>query len=488
MTEQIKILFLSSEVVPFAKTGGLADVAGTLPAVLKGMGADIRLVLPYYRIIREGGFKADLLFNRLEVPFGREKLSVNVFVTETEEGIPVYLIEREDLYDRPNLYGNSMGDYYDNIERFTFFDHAALKIAEGLGFRPDVIHCHDWQTGIVPALIKGPYKESPVLSGTPVLFTFHNLGHQGIFPADKLHVTGLSADKFFHMEGLEYWGNISLLKAGIVYSDTVTTVSPTYALEVQTGSYGMGMEGILYQKRSILHGILNGVDYRFWDPATDIHLSANYSSSNMTGKERCKDFLIQEMGILPSLRERPLLGIISRLEAQKGFDLLEEIIEDVIALNVGVVVLGTGEVNIQKAFEDAVNRYPGRISFHTGFNEPLAHRIMAGADIFLVPSRYEPCGLTQIYALRYGTVPVVRATGGLNDTIDQFDPRTGEGNGFKFIPYKSAAFFQALCEAEKIFRDKKAWEKLMENGMKADFSWGESARRYLEIYRSIMDG
>jgi starch synthase len=484
--KKLKILFLSPEAVPFAKTGGLADVAGSLPGALKRMGIDIRSVLPFYRTFREGDFEIRPLLDELEVPLGTALLKTKVLETRTDDDVPFYLIDREDLYHRPNLYGNPSGGYYDNIERFGFFAHAALRLIENMGFKPDVVHCHDWQTGLVPALLKGPYRNNPNLSGTSSVFTIHNIGFQGVFPKEKFVITGLPRDEFLSIDGLEFWGNISLLKAGIVYSDAITTVSPKYAQEIQTPEYGMGMEGILQARRALLHGILNGVDYGIWDPTHDDHIQAHYSRQKKAGKNRCKEALIKEMALDESLKSRPLLGVISRLDSQKGFDLLVKLLEDILALDVGLVVLGSGDETIQKAIEEAAERHPGRVGLFIGFNEPLAHRIMAGADIFLIPSRYEPCGLTQMYALRYGTVPVVRATGGLEDTIVQFDPKTNKGNGFKFGPFNSKAFLKAIKEAVDCFQVPKTWKRLMLNGMKEDFSWDRSAQKYVELYQKVM--
>jgi len=485
MSDNIKILFLSPEAVPFAKTGGLADVAGALPNALRDLGVEVEIMLPFYRVVREGEFQARPLLKDMAVPLGNSELAAQVLGTKTEDGLSVYLIEREDLYDRPNLYGTPLGDYYDNLERFAFFARAALETAAKLSLKPNVIHCHDWQTGLVPALLRGPYHDSTSLGAPATVFTIHNLGYPGLFPAEKLALAGLSADVFFHPDGLEYYGKISLLKAGIVYADAITTVSPAYAKEIQTAEYGMGMEGILRLRRAHLHGILNGVDYSLWDPSQDPHIPAHYSHRKLTGKNACKESLIQEMGLDSALNKRPMLGIVSRLDVQKGIDLLVQILDDIVSLDVGLVILGSGDEQIQQAIQQAARRHPGRISLRIGFDEPLAHRIMAGADIFLIPSRYEPCGLTQMYALKYGTVPVVRATGGLDDTILQFDPRKGKGNGFKFKPYKAAAFLQAIREAVALFTDLKAWRRLMANGMKADFSWEQSARKYLELYESL---
>jgi starch synthase len=487
MTDELSILFLSPEAVPFAKTGGLADVAGALPEALKQYGADVRLVLPIYRIVREGDFETRRLLDDLEIPLGKEKLTANVLEAKTAPDIPVYLVERDDMYDRPNLYGNARGDYYDNLERFAFYCHAALRLAQALSFKPDVIHCHDWQTGLVPALLKGPYLDNSTFSGTSCVFTIHNIGYQGIFPVEKLSITGLPKMDFFHPEGLEFWEKISLLKAGIVYSDAITTVSPKYAEEIQTPEYGMGMEGVLKHRSAFLYGILNGVDYRLWDPAADSHIAAKYSAQELQGKSHCKEALIEEMGLDPSLQERPLLAMISRLDAQKGLDLVVKILAKILAMDVGLVVLGSGDEKIQQAIQKAAKKNPGRVGLFIGFNEPLAHRIMGGADVFLIPSRYEPCGLTQMYALKYGTVPVVRSTGGLDDTIVPYDPKTGEGNGFKFGPYKPASFVAAIRKAVDLFHNAEAWKKLLANGMEADFSWDRSAQSYLELYRRVIE-
>ena len=480
----MKILFLSPEVVPFAKTGGLADVAGSLPGALKKLGVDVRVGVPYYRVVKEGPFSTRRVVKGLEVPLGEEKLTASVLETHTEDGIPVYLFEREDLFDRPNLYGTPAGDYYDNLERFAFFSQAALLLAKEIGFDFDVVHCHDWQSGLVPAYIKKLFKKDAFFKQTASLFTIHNIGYQGLYPKQKLATCGVSLEEF-HAGGLEYWGKISLLKAGVVYSDAITTVSPKYSQEIQTPEFGMGMEGVLKTRSKDLYGILNGADYSVWDPAHDCHLKAHYSPEKVAGKGHCKEALLREMGLDSSLQNKPLLGMVSRLDAQKGLDLLVDILDDLLALGVGLVVLGSGEERIQQAIQKAAERYPGKVGLFIGFNEPLAHRIMAGADMFLIPSRYEPCGLTQMYALKYGTVPVVRATGGLDDTIVPFDTKTKKGNGFKFGPYKAKPFLAAIQRALRVFKYLNSWNMVMANGMKEDFSWDRSARKYVELYQSI---
>jgi len=485
--EKVNVLFLSPEAVPFAKTGGLADVSGSLPAALRKQGLDVRMVMPYYRTVQDGEFPVRPLVDDLQVSLRMENLGSRVLEIRSEEEVPVYFIEREDLYDRPNLYGNSRGDYYDNLERFTYLAYGALRITERVGFRPDVIHCHDWQTGLVPALLRGPFRTSSWFTDTRTVFTVHNIGYQGLFPASRLSVTGLSPVEFFQPDGIEYWGNISLLKAGIVYADAVTTVSEQYAREIQTPEFGMGMEGVLSKRRRSLFGILNGIDYRLWDPANDPHIHMQYDSQNMEGKQRCKEGLIREMGMDTGLMNKPLLAMVSRLDAQKGLDLLMDILDEILDLDVGLIVLGSGDDRIQQELQQVKKRAPGCVGLFLGFNEPLAHRIMGGADIFLIPSRYEPCGLTQMYALKYGTVPVVRATGGLEDTIVAFSPEKAEGNGFKFGPYESGAFLGAVRQAVETFQDAALWTRVMANGMKADFSWGRSAGKYMELYRSLME-
>jgi starch synthase len=482
----VKVLFLSAEAIPFAKTGGLGDVAGSLPVALKQLGVNVSLGLPFYRAVREGDFETQLLLDDLRVPFGNVELAAKVRGAKLDKDIPVYLIERDDMYNRPNIYGDSSGDYYDNFERFAFFTRAILSAAERLPINPDLIHCHDWHTGLLPAMLKGPLRGSETLGRTPTVFTIHNVGYSGLFSVDKLAIANLPREKFFRPEGLEYYGNISLLKAGIVYSDAVTTVSPTYAKEIQTPEYGMGMEGVLRYRRTSLFGILNGVDYQLWDPARDPEIPVRYSADSLAGKQACKKALLKEMNLDPFLMKRPLLGMISRLDAQKGLDLLVKIIDDLLALDIGLVVLGSGDESIREALRQSARSHAGRVGLAIGFDERLAHRIMAGADVFLLPSRYEPCGLTQMYALKYGTVPVVRATGGLEDMITAFDPEKGEGNGFKFGPYEPGAFFAAVQQAVETFQNPESWGRIVARGMKEDFSWDRSALQYLELYQSVI--
>ncbi len=483
-SRSVNVLFLASEATPFAKTGGLADVSGSLPGALKRLGAEVSIGLPLYRAVKEGAFERQMVFKGLEVPVAGQTLMGNVQAAETEDGVPVYFFEREDLFDRPNLYRMAEGDYYDNLERFAFFSRAALLFAKRTGMPFDVIHCHDWQTGLVPAYLSTLFRDDPFFSSTATLFTIHNIGYQGLFPGEKLSVCDLPLETF-QPEGIEYWGAISLLKAGIVYSDAITTVSPKYSLEIQTPEFGMGMEGILRMRSAVLHGILNGADYSVWNPMTDPHIASPYDAEHFSGKSVNKAALLKEAGLESALLERPVLGMISRLSHQKGCDLLIPILDELAKMKVGLVILGEGEGHYESALRDAAEKYAESMFVNIGFNEALAHRIMAGADLFLVPSLYEPCGLTQMYAMKYGTVPVARATGGLDDTIEEFDPGAKSGNGFKFGPYDPRAFLGAIERAVDLFGDGETWGALTGNGMAADFSWDVSAGRYLELYQSL---
>lgn len=482
MEKALKVLFVSPEVVPFAKSGGLADVAGSLPGALKKAGVDVRVIMPFYGSIRNKNYRIRPLIKDLSVPVSGMHLKAGVFQTRTEDRVPVYLIEREDLYERPNLYGNYSGDYYDNLERFSFFCHASILTALKLGFRPDIIHTHDWQTGLIAPLLKGYYSDEAFFSATKTVFTIHNMGYQGIFNENRLPATGLENAGYFHPDGFEYWGNLNLLKSGIVYSDIITTVSPTYAAEIQTKEYGMGMEGVLESRKDRLFGILNGIDYKIWNPSTDKNIPKNYSLKRLSGKSACKEALLKEMELDPILKDRPVFGMVTRLDKQKGLDIVLSIINRAIRLDAGFVLLGSGDVSIEKALKKAALKHNGKIGIGTGFNDPLAHKIIAGSDIFMIPSRYEPCGLTQMYALKYGTIPLVRSTGGLNDTVTEYNPETGTGNGFKFTGSAPGDLLRAVKNSVLLYENKEGWKKLIINAMKEDFSWRKSAEEYVDVY------
>jgi starch synthase len=483
----LSVVMVTPEAAPFARTGGLGDVAGSLPVALSHRGLKTTVIMPYYRCVRESGIEAPVIVHGVPIPLGADILDASIRKTRTPDGVDIYFLEREDLYDRPNLYSCPAGDYYDNLQRFSFFCHAALRASVELDIHPDILHCHDWQASLVAPLLAGAYRNFPALKKSRCVFTIHNIGYQGIFPAESLSVTGLSKETFFHVEGLEFWGGVNLMKGGILYSDAVTTVSPSYALEIQTPRFGMGLEGVLRKRSTSLQGILNGIDCRVWDPALDPLIPANYSKAHMDGKMECKRSLIASSGLDPSLRNRPVIGIVSRLDRQKGLDLVAEAADSLLELDTGLVILGTGDKEIQDLLERAAVRVPGRMAFTAAFNDELAHRIIAGADSLLVPSLYEPCGLTQIYALKYGTVPVVHAVGGLEDTVIDIRDFPDRGNGFKFKQHNASSMLSAVKRAVNLFGQPEEWRKIVASAMTSDFSWDKSAEQYLALYHAMAD-
>jgi starch synthase len=476
-----KVLFASSEVVPFAKTGGLADVAGTLPVALRALGCDIRIIMPFYRMVESVAAERTLVVEGLEIAVGNKLYAADIWETKLAQSVPVYLVKCDEFFDRGSLYGTAKGDYRDNAERFIFFSRCALEACMKLGFAPDIVHCHDWQSGLIPAYLKTIYSSKPNFLKTGSVFTIHNIAYQGLFDRTAFNLTGLPP-RLFSINGLEYWGNMSILKAALMFSDIINTVSKKYSEEIQTTEFGYGMEGILAMRRADLYGILNGVDYDEWNPETDKFLAAQYSSADLKGKQACKEDLLKEFNLPASLRPQPLLGVISRLADQKGFDLLAEIIDELMAINLGFVLLGTGEQKYHDLFAAIGKKYPKRAGIKIAYNNAIAHKIEAGCDLFLMPSRYEPCGLNQIYSLKYGTVPVVRATGGLDDTIVDYNEKDGRGNGFKFSEYSAQEFLHSIKRALKIYADKTKWARLVKNCMANDFSWEQSARQYMELY------
>ena len=486
MDKPLKILFATPEAVPFAKTGGLADVAGALPKSLRALGCEIKLIMPYYRKVKDSGLPHQYLGQEIEVSLGNEKLKADIYLGHLNQDIPVYFIGREEFFDREYLYGTAKGDYFDNAERFIFFSRAALTFCQSLGFSPDIIHHHEWQTGLIPAYLKSLYQNDPLFSGCATVFTIHNIAYQGLFKKEKFGLTGLPQE-MYSPEGIEFWERINFMKAGIVYADVINTVSKKYSEEIQTSEYGYGLEGILTKIKESLYGILNGVDYEDWDPSHDPHLIARYDAKDLSGKKQCKKDLLEEFDLPSSLEEVPLLGMISRLADQKGFDLLMEISEELFALNIGFVLLGTGEQKYHDLLTQVVQKYPQKAGIRIAYDDRLAHKIEAGADFFLMPSKYEPCGLNQIYSLKYGTIPVVRATGGLDDTITPYDPATKKGNGFKFTRYDAKEFLNTLKLAISFYYQPGHWRQLLQNAMAADFSWRKSAQSYLELYRKAME-
>ena len=486
MDKPLRVLFVTSEAVPFAKTGGLADVAGALPKFLQGLGCEVKLVMPYYRMVKESGHPVQYLGEEIEVPMGDEILKADIYHGQLNQEVPIYFISREEFFDREYLYSTPRGDYFDNAERFIFFSKAVFLFCQRMKYFPHIIHHHEWQTGLIPAYLKSIYRNDPLFSQTAVVFTIHNIAYQGLFKKEKLSLTGLPME-MYNPEGIEFWERINFMKAGIVYADMINTVSRKYSEEIQTPEYGYGLEGILRKKKGDLYGILNGVDYQEWDPSRDPYLVTHYNLKDLSGKRECKRDLLREFQLPPSLSNSPLLGMISRLADQKGFDLLAEIIEELFSLDVGFVLLGTGEQKYHDLFTEVARKYPQKAGVRIAYDDRLAHKIEAGSDIFLMPSKYEPCGLNQIYSLKYGTIPVVRATGGLDDTIVNYSPTTGNGNGLKFIHYDAKEFLNQIKVAIGFYSQPQHWKKLLHNAMSEDFSWQRSAEAYLQLYQKALE-
>ena len=478
----MNVLIIASEAAPYATAGGLGDVVGSLPSALTELGCSVSVVLPAYRTALEQVKTMDVAVEGLDVTIGQSTLTGNILLSELTPGVPLYLVQCDQFFDRDGIYGTSDGDYADNPERYIFFSRIISSLCSSLSLHPDVILANDWQTGLVMALL-----DQGALPGSAGVFALHNMGYLGLVPPDRVENIGLP-DDYYWMEGLEFYGQMSLLKAGIVYAKNIVTVSPTYAREIQTPEFGFGLDGLMRSIKERLHGILNGVDYRVWNPATDRHICANYSSQNLSGKSQCKEDLLKEMGLPTGLVHGPVLGMVSRLVEQKGCGLLTEAAEELLSSGVGVVVLGSGDEGYERRFLDLQSRYPHCFGLKLGFDQGLAHKIIAGSDIFLVPSLYEPCGLTQMYSLKYGTIPVVRATGGLKDTVIDPDEGKEAGSGFKFDQPKAADLMQAVTRAVKAFKQPNLWQKMIQEGMHQDFSWRRSAREYLKLFEQTAGG
>jgi starch synthase len=472
----MRILMIASEAAPFAKTGGLADVLGALPRAVASLGHDVDLVMPRYR-----GITAGAPAGPVTVRLGGQVAEAQIRIADAGRVRTVF-VDYAPYFDRDYLYGAAGQDYPDNPERFAFLAGAALEWAASTPQPFDVIHAHDWQAGLAPVMLRNGYAPA-TLARTPAVFTIHNLAYQGVFDASWLPRLGFAWD-LMRIDTLEYWGRISYLKGGIMCSRAITTVSPRYAQEIQTPEFGFGFDGILRYRAADLVGILNGIDYDQWDPARDPFLPEAYDATNLAGKLVAKRLVLKTFG-LPAGDEalaRPLVGLISRLVDQKGFDLIADLADELPRLDASFVLLGSGDRRYEDLWLGLASRHPDRLGAWIGFDEALAHRIEAGADIFLMPSRFEPCGLNQMYSLRYGTVPVVRAVGGLRDTVRNFDPRTGEGTGFTFDEYSAQALLDTLRWALEIHQDRDRWRRIQLEGMKHDFSWDASARQYVKVY------
>jgi len=476
----MRIAFAASEGVPFSKTGGLADVVGALPKALAASGHEVQVLLPRYRMTKPGRTLPES--KSLTLPLASGFRFAAIQDGGEADGVHTYLVDCPDLFDRDGLYQTSGQDYPDNALRFAAFSLACLEFLKRSATPPDIIHCHDWQTALVPIYLRNLYAGDGFFEKTSVLFTIHNLGYQGHFPPHILPRIGLHVG-LFTVDGLEFYGEVNLLKGGIIFSDFITTVSRKYAEEIQTPEFGCGLQGVLSARSDRLQGIVNGVDYGPWDPSTDKLIAANYSPEDLKGKETCKKALLENMGVAQPALDRPVIGIVSRFARQKGFDLIAEIAEELMAMDLYIGALGTGEPEYEELFRSLAAKYPDKFLVKVAYDNTLAHQIEAGADMFLMPSRYEPCGLNQIYSMKYGTVPVVRATGGLDDTVEPFDGK--KGTGFKFSEYAPAALLATIQQAIEVYRQPKAWRQLMHNGMRKDFSWPSSAKQYVKIYQTL---
>jgi starch synthase len=494
----VNIVIVTSEAVPFAKTGGLADVCGALPLALARLGHQVSLIMPGYREARqrEATFKPTGV--ALSIPIGRKTVSGRLLAGQLSGGedgaaaanVPVYFVEQDDYFDRPGLYQDPAKgeDYRDNCERFVFFNRAVLEAIRLLELDVDVVHCNDWQTGLIPALLQIEYRPLPRFENVHSLLTVHNVAYQGTFWHWDMLLTGLDW-KYFNWHQMEFFGNLNLLKTGLVFADAINTVSPRYAEEIQSAPLGCGLEGVLQNRRKDLYGILNGVDYRQWNPQTDSHLSQKYGPRDFAqGKAANKAALQEELG-LPRDPGAPLMAFVGRLVEQKGVDLLAPVMQEwAIHQNAQWAILGTGDAKYQEQIATLAERSPQRVAARFTFCETLAHKIEAGADIFLMPSRFEPCGLNQMYSLKYGAVPVVRATGGLSDTITDTTDETlasGSANGFSFREYSPLALSETLTRAHNTFARPEAWRKIIATGMQQDWSWRRSASEYVALYQRM---
>lgn len=475
----IKVLFAASEAVPFAKTGGLADVAGTLPRELGKLGADVRLIMPKYKSIPQSFAEKMKYLGYVYVDLAWRHQYCAVMEL-TLEGITAYFIDNEYYFNRDGLYG-----HYDEAEQFAFFSKALLKVLPLLDFKPDIIHCNDWQTGVVSIFLKAHFGHEEYYKDIKTIYTIHNLKYQGVFPKEILgDVLGLGWE-YFNAEGLEFHDCVNYMKAAIAYSDIITTVSRTYAEEIKTDFFGENLNGIINKRADRLYGIVNGIDYQENNPAADKRIFKSFDVENLEDKYENKSMLQQSLE-LPQAKDIPVIGIVSRLVDQKGFDLIACVLEELLQLPVQMIILGTGDSRYEDMFRYAASKYPDKVSANLKYDGVLAQRIYAGSDMFLMPSLYEPCGLSQLFSLRYGTVPIVRETGGLNDTIKPYNEITGEGTGFTFANYNAHEMLDTVRRALGVYGQKAVWGTIVRNGMKQDFSWKKSAEEYMELYHRML--
>jgi starch synthase len=487
--DKLKVLIVSPEVVPFAKTGGLADVAGALSKVLSIKGRyEIKTILPKYKMVDNRKFNLGKMDLRLpEIKIGEKRVKFEVEKCQLSQAEYLF-VENGKYYDREELYRDRKSgyDYEDNDERFILLAKGVLETVKALNWKPDLIHGNDWQSALIPAYLKTTHKDDSFYNNIATLFTVHNIAYQGNFSRETFEKLGVKNELFYPLSPFEYWGRVNFLKIGICYADLINTVSERYAMEIQSGpEFGYGMEGVLRDRSPDLYGVLNGADYEEWSPEKDKLIPYNYGTGNLQVKKKNKEFLLKQAG-LGYDENIPLIGMISRLADQKGFDLLQEIANRLLALELRLVILGTGEEKYHRLLPELEKKYPEKMKVYLKYDNKLAHLIEAGSDIFLMPSRYEPCGLNQLYSLKYGTVPVVRETGGLADTIEDYSPQSKKGTGFVFKDYNGEELFLALKRALELFKNRTAWTNLMVEGMEKDFSWEASAEKYIRLYEKAV--
>ncbi len=479
MDRKLKVLIAASEVHPFAKTGGLADIAGSLPAALVQLGHEVRVIMPRYKATTaKPGIES--LGVDFTAPLGKTTEKGELFQGHIHKTIPVYLIGHDRFYLRDGIYGEGGKDYKDNADRFIFFGRSILESCKALGYQPDILHLNDWQTGLTPAYLKTLYAKDTWFKDTRTLFSIHNLGYQGNFKLAQVKPSGLPP-QCFKMEGAEFYGQFSFLKSGLIYSDLLNTVSPNYSREIQTKRFGFGMQGILTDRSSDLFGILNGADYSEWNPATDPHLDTPYHARDLQGKRTCKKSLANLFSLKVD-EKAPVVCMVTRLSEQKGIHLVEKLMPRLLQTEAVFVLLGTGDPGHETFFTRLSKNHADRCAAVIDFDEALAHKILAGSDLMLMPSEYEPCGLTQMYALKYGTVPIVHAVGGLRDTVQEFDTRTHAGTGFRFHSFDSPSLWKAVQKGLATYRNQSHWKKLVQNGMAQNFSWSRTAGKYSQLY------
>lgn len=475
---ELKILITAAEMSPYAKTGGLADVVGSLPKALNAIGnVDVRTVIPMHRAVSDAGHKLQKIPDKIYLNMDGSEHEMSIKYADRVGGWRSYFIDNAEYFDRESLYG-----YEDDAQRYAFFCRSILEMAKFLDFKPDVIHCNDWQAGLIPTYLKTLYKSDDFFKDISTVFTTHNLAYQGKFPKDVLPELDIEWEEFTP-EKLEFWDELNLAKAGLVYSDVISTVSKRYSEEIQTERYGEGLDGVLRYRQDVLFGIANGVDYDVWNPATDQNIAQNYDESNIEKKLINKLALQRENGI-PEDPEAPLIGVVSRLSNQKKLEMIVEVMSEIISLGARFVLLGIGDEYYQELFKKLAEDFPATVGVNILFSEPMASRIYSGSDIFLMPSRYEPCGLGQLISMRYGTIPIVRRTGGLADTVQEYDIDTGNGTGFFFEEESSSDMMSALKKALAVYSNRDKWRKLMLNAMKDDFSWKHPARDYIKLYKT----